>query len=65
LQECGITHVLSVLRLPLDQSLFEGYVHKVVEVDDMDDENLLQHFPSCAGFIQDALDSGGAVLVHW
>jgi len=57
--------VLSVLRLPLDQSLFEGYVHKVVEVDDMDDENLLEHFPSCAGFIQDALDSGGAVLVHW
>lgn len=53
------------MRLPLDQELFQDYTHKVVEVDDVDDENLLEHFPSCARFIQDALDSEGAVLVHW
>ncbi|KAI7424679.1 hypothetical protein KC368_g18843, partial [Hortaea werneckii] len=42
LQEAGITHVLSILRLPLDQDLFRDYHHKVVEVDDVDDENLLE-----------------------
>lgn len=65
LQDCGVTHVLSVLRLPLDEELFEGYAHKVVEVDDVDDENLIAHFPSCNEFIQNGLDSGGSVLVHW
>ncbi|KAI6847012.1 dual specificity protein phosphatase 12, partial [Hortaea werneckii] len=64
LQEAGITHVLSILRLPLDQDLFRDYHHKVVEVDDVDDENLLEHFPSCNDFIQDALDGGGGVFVH-
>ncbi|KAF2155614.1 dual specificity protein phosphatase 12 [Myriangium duriaei CBS 260.36] len=64
LRECGITHVLSVLRLPLDQDLFEGYKHHVIEVDDVDDENLLQYLPEAIKFIQDGLDSGGAVLVH-
>ncbi|TKX18641.1 tyrosine-protein phosphatase [Elsinoe australis] len=64
LQECNITHVLSVLRLPLDQDLFEGYTHHVVEIDDVDDENLLEHLPPCIKFIQDGLDTGGGVLVH-
>ncbi|KAF4551847.1 Tyrosine-protein phosphatase yvh1-like protein [Elsinoe fawcettii] len=64
LQECNITHVLSVLRLPLDDNLFDGYRHHVVEVDDVDDENLLQYLPQCINFIQNGLDSGGGVLVH-
>ena len=37
----------------------------VVEVDDVDDENLLEHFPETNRFISDALDAGGSVLVHW
>lgn len=65
LQECRITHVLSVLRLPLDQDLFEGFTHQVVEVDDVDDENLLQYLPQTNKFIDDGLNSGGGVLVHW
>ncbi|KAK5760718.1 tyrosine protein phosphatase yvh1 [Elasticomyces elasticus] len=64
LQEAGITHVLSVLKLPLDQKLFEKFSHKVVEVDDVDDENLLEHFPACNKFIQDGLDGGGGVFIH-
>ncbi|KAI5359790.1 Putative Dual specificity protein phosphatase 12 [Septoria linicola] len=59
-----ITHVLSVLRLPLDKTLFENFEHKVVEVDDVDDENLLEHFEDCNQFIQAGLDAGGGVLVH-
>jgi dual specificity phosphatase 12 len=65
LAEARVTHVLSVLRLPLEEKLFEGYQHMVVEVDDVDDENLLQHFPATNKFIEDGLGSGGAVLVHW
>ena len=65
LQECGVTHILSVLRLPLDEELFADFAHKVVEVDDVDDDNLLEHFPACNRFIQDGLDAGGGVLVHW
>lgn len=49
----------------MDQELFRGFTHKVVEVDDVDDENLLEHFPGCIKFIQDGLDAGGGVLVHW
>ncbi|KAG8622877.1 hypothetical protein KVT40_009388 [Elsinoe batatas] len=64
LKECNITHVLTILRLPLDQDLFAGYKHQVFEVDDVDDENLLQYLPQCITFIQDGLDSGGGVLVH-
>jgi dual specificity phosphatase 12 len=65
LQASRITHVLSVLKLPLDDPLFASYEHKVVEVDDVDDENLLEHFADCNRFIQAGLDAGGGVLVHW
>jgi len=37
----------------------------VVEVDDVDDENLLEHFPKTNDFIQSGLEAGGGVLVHW
>lgn len=60
-----MTHVLSVLRLTPDEKLFNSFRHMVVEVDDVEDENLLQHFPSTNKFIQDGLDGGGGVLVHW
>ncbi|KAF2653392.1 dual specificity protein phosphatase 12 [Lophiostoma macrostomum CBS 122681] len=64
LQQANITHVLSVLRMPLDQSLFSPFKHMVVEVDDVEDEDLLGHFPSTNQFIQEGLDGGGGVLVH-
>lgn len=65
LKEAGITHVVSVLRLPLDKALFENYEHKVIEVDDVEDENLLEHFTSSNKFISEALKAEGAVLIHW
>lgn len=65
LQQAGITHVLSVLRMPMDRDLFAPFKHLVVEVDDVEDENLLEHFPTTNGFIQEGLDGGGGVLVHW
>lgn len=64
LQEANITHVLSVLRLPLDKELFKPFKHLLVEIDDVEDENLLQFFTTTNGFIQEGLDGGGGVLVH-
>ncbi|KAI9829055.1 MAG: tyrosine protein phosphatase yvh1 [Thelocarpon impressellum] len=64
LKQAKITHVLSVMRLPLGQDIFAPYKHMVVEVDDVEDENLLQHFNSANTFIHGGLSGGGGVLVH-
>lgn len=37
----------------------------LVEIEDSGSENVIKYFPKCNAFIQDALDAGGAVLVHW
>lgn len=66
LQQANITHVVSVLRTPLDKELFSPFKsHMIVEVDDVEDENLLEYFPATNSFIKEGLDSGGGVLVHW
>jgi dual specificity phosphatase 12 len=65
LKAARITHVVSALRLPLDEALFEPYRHLVVELDDVEDEDILQHFATSNAFIQEGLDAGGGVLVHW
>ncbi|MCJ1452679.1 tyrosine protein phosphatase yvh1 [Mycoblastus sanguinarius] len=63
--KANITHVVSALRLPLDNDLFVDFKHHVVEIDDVDDENILEHFAASNAFIQEGLDGGGGVLVHW
>ena len=65
LKKANITHVVSALRPPLDPELFVAYKHLVVELDDVEDENILEHFPTSNAFIQEGLDGGGGVLVHW
>ncbi|KAL4775492.1 protein-tyrosine phosphatase-like protein [Aspergillus nidulans var. acristatus] len=64
MSSANITHVLSVIRLRPKEDMFAGYQHHRIEVDDLDDENLLEHFPSAIKFIQSGLDAGGGVLVH-
>lgn len=54
-----------MLRLQQADEILQGYQRYNIEVDDVDDENLLQHFPAVIKFIQDGLDAGGGVLVHW
>lgn len=65
LSRANVTHILSVLRLQQVDDTFAPYQHHQIDVDDMDDENLLEHFPSAIKFIQSGLDAGGSVLVHW
>jgi dual specificity phosphatase 12 len=65
LKKANITHVVSALRLPLDKDLFVNYKHHIVELDDVGDENIIEHFAGSNAFIQEGLDGGGGVLVHW
>ena len=65
LKKANITHVVSALRLPLDEDLFANFQHLVIEVDDVDDEDFLQHFATSNAFIQHGLHRDGGVLVHW
>lgn len=64
-EKANITHVLSVLRVNLKESLFQNFQHYVVPVDDADDEDLLRHLPHTNAFISNALSQGGTVFVHW
>lgn len=64
LKSANITHVLSVLTLPLDEALFKGYERLVINIDDDEGADIIQHFPASNDFIQQGLDSGGGVLVH-
>lgn len=54
-----------MLRLQQADEILQDYQRYNIEVDDVDDENLLQHFPAVIKFIQNGLDAGGSVLVHW
>lgn len=65
LKKANITHVVSALRLPLDKDLFVKYKHHIVELDDLEDENVIENFAGSNAFIQEGLDGGGGVLVHW
>ena len=65
--------MLSALRSPfvqdgggdLDPNSFQGLKHRIVEIDDLEDEDIIQHIPISNDFIQEGVDSGGGVLVHW
>jgi Dual specificity phosphatase, catalytic domain len=52
----------SVLSPPL--SLVHGVCQLQIPVDDDESADLLQHFPTAAAFISNALTEGGRVLVH-
>ncbi|KAJ5673883.1 hypothetical protein N7462_009322 [Penicillium macrosclerotiorum] len=64
LARADITHVVSVLRLNQADDTFAPYQHLAIDVDDVDDDNLLEHLPTAVKFIQAGLDGGGGVLVH-
>ncbi|KAI2000028.1 tyrosine protein phosphatase yvh1 [Ophidiomyces ophidiicola] len=66
LADANITHVVTVMRGGADSARFRAFQHHLhIAVDDMDDEDLLQHFPTTNAFVQSGLASGGGVLIHW
>ncbi|KAI9806194.1 MAG: hypothetical protein M1825_006309 [Sarcosagium campestre] len=65
LKKANITNVLTVLRKSADETSIGSLKHLFIEVDDTENDDILVHFPRTNKFIQDGLDSGGGVLVHW
>ena len=43
----------------------KAFSHLCINVDDDIDANLLPSFTTANAFIQEGLDNGGGVLVHW
>ncbi|KAL1211807.1 Dual specificity protein phosphatase 1B [Cardamine amara subsp. amara] len=63
LKSSNVTHILTVAvalapPYPLD------FVYKVIEVVDRSETDLTVYFDECYSFIDEAIQSGGAVLVH-
>ena len=54
-----------MLRINQPDETFGPYHHHCIDIDDVDDENLLEHIPTAVKFIQSGLDAGGSVLIHW
>ncbi|KAI9888806.1 MAG: tyrosine protein phosphatase yvh1 [Vezdaea aestivalis] len=61
-----ISHVVSVMREKVSSTSdsFRDYHRLHIPINDMTDENLLEHFPACNRFIHSALAGGGSIFVH-
>eukprot|EP01111_Echinosteliopsis_oligospora_P015912 TRINITY_DN6451_c0_g1_i1.p1 TRINITY_DN6451_c0_g1~~TRINITY_DN6451_c0_g1_i1.p1 ORF type:complete len:169 (-),score=28.60 TRINITY_DN6451_c0_g1_i1:23-529(-) len=58
-----VTHIL-VVGTELKQHHPEDFVYKKIEVEDHMNENIFIHFQDAFSFIDEAINSGGCVLVH-
>jgi dual specificity phosphatase 12 len=65
IKAANVTHVVSVINLPLNAELFKPFQHLVIDAEDDEDENLLQYFAESNRFIEEGLEKGGGVFVHW
>jgi len=65
LEEAKITHILSAIEGSVAEDHVKAFSHLLINVDDLIDANLLPSFTTANAFIQEGLDNGGGVLVHW
>ena len=65
LKASNITHVVSVVTGSLQDVAGRGYERLQVDVDDMPEVDLMEHFATTNAFIEKGLHSGGGVLIHW
>mmetsp|Transcript_20654 Transcript_20654/g.22999 ORF Transcript_20654/g.22999 Transcript_20654/m.22999 type:complete len:151 (+) Transcript_20654:23-475(+) len=59
----GITHILTVGSY-LSPKFLEKYKYKILEIDDSDETDIKQFFEEGIEFINEALNSDGAILIH-
>lgn len=70
IREHKITHILSLIKYSLsrDDDVFRDVQHLSIDVDDVDDQDIVVHFPRIVRFIDAGLagssSAPGAVLVH-
>lgn len=66
LADAAVTHILSVDSEDPNPFLPDGKLClKWINVRDEATSDLLSHMDECFLFIQEAVDGGGAALVHW
>ncbi|XP_010436083.1 PREDICTED: dual specificity protein phosphatase 1B isoform X2 [Camelina sativa] len=63
LKSSNVTHVLTV-AVALVPPYPNDFVYKVIEVVDREETDLTVYFDECFSFIDQAIQSGGGVLVH-
>lgn len=63
LQTLGITHIVTAV-LGVGQRFPEDFVYLNVPVRDVQSEDIKQYLPHTTQFIEDAVKSGGKVLIH-
>ncbi|XP_036390959.1 dual specificity protein phosphatase 22-A [Megalops cyprinoides] len=62
LSKNGITHILSVYHNA--KPVLQDMTYLCIQAADSSNQNLLQHFKECIGFIHESRLKGGACLVH-
>jgi len=63
IETLGITHVLNVASNKIEY-FADKLIYKHVRIMDLPQTHLTKYFPECFQFINDAISSGGRVLVH-
>ncbi|CAG7878269.1 unnamed protein product [Brassica rapa] len=63
LKASNVTHVLTI-AVALSPPYPDDFVYKVIEVVDRSETDLTVYFDECYSFIDQAIESGGGVLVH-
>lgn len=58
-----VTHIIN-LATGVQNSFPEKFTYKNIEVRDLPNSNIMQHFEECNYFIDDVRKSSGRVLVH-
>ncbi|CAM1303653.1 DUSP19 (predicted) [Pycnogonum litorale] len=63
LKRNGVTHVLN-LATGVSNYFPNMFMYKKIEILDLPESNIVQYFPECITFIDDAIENGGCVFVH-
>ena len=70
LQQHGITHILRVLKGDFGKFYYDKFSYKIIQIDDLPNQNIQKYFESSYKFIEDALSANkdgvvkNKVLVH-
>lgn len=63
LQKYSVTHILNVATF-VNNTFPENFTYKNIELMDIPETDIAQHFETAFQFIDGAIDNGGCVLVH-